>query len=139
MTNTAKTWLIVGIIAVVFLLVALVIAIAYFGIIGLSGEESKGVTPSVEAPVTPDVETPTPETPEPSGGVTLANFKRVETGMTYAEVTEIFGRPGDLSMETELAGTKMEIYSWRAKMGFGNVTISFTDGRVASKAQFGLK
>jgi hypothetical protein len=138
-TNTAQTWLIVGIIAIVFLLVALVLAIAYFGIIVLSGEESKGVTPSVEAPVTPDVETPAPETPEPSGGVTLANFNRVETGMTYAEVSEIFGGPGDLSMETEIIGTIMEIYSWRAAAGFGNVTISFTDGRVASKAQFGLK
>jgi hypothetical protein len=138
-TNTAQTWLIVGVIAVVFLLVALVIAIAYFGIIVLSGEESKGVTPAAETPVTPEIETPTPETPEPSGGVTLANFNRVKTGMTYAEVSEIFGGPGDLSMETEIVGTKMEIYSWRAAVGFGNVTISFTDGRVASKAQLGLK
>lgn len=139
MANAANTWLIVGIIAVVFLLVALVIAIAYFGIIVLPGEESKGATSSAEAPATPEIGTPTPETPEPSGGVTLANFKRVKTGMTYAEVSEIFGGPGDLSTETEMLGTKMEIYSWRATAGLGNVTISFTDGRVASKAQFGLK
>jgi hypothetical protein len=111
-TNTAKTWLIVGIIAAVLLLIACIITLACLGIAGVWQSDS---------------------------GVTLANFNRVETGMTYAEVSEIFGGPGDLSMETELAGTKMEVYSWRAKMGFGNATISFTDGRVASKVQFGLK
>jgi hypothetical protein len=137
--NTAHTWLIVGIIAVVFLLVALVIAIAYVGIIVLSQEESKGATPSAETPINPEIGTPTPETPEPSSGVTLANFNGVETGMTYAEVSEIFGSPGELSMETEILGRKMEIYSWRAATGLGNATISFRDGRVKSKAQFGLK
>ncbi len=112
MTDTAKIWLIVGIIAAVLLLIACGVTLACLGIFGVWQRGS---------------------------GVTLDNFNRIETGMTYAEVTEIFGRPGDLSMETDLAGTKVEVYSWRATMGLGNATISFTDGLVASKFQFGLR
>lgn len=139
MTNTAQIWLIVGITVGALLLIACVITIACITIIATSDDNDVLETPSAEAPVSPDVETPTPETPRPSGGVTLANFERVKTGMTYAQVSEIFGAPGDLSMETDIVGTKMEIYSWRAATGFGNATISFRDGRVASKAQFGLE
>jgi hypothetical protein len=112
-TNNAQIWLVVGIIAAAFLLFACVMTIACLGIIGTSEEKGVPDKPSAEAPVAPDVEPPTPETPEPSGGVTLANFNRVEAGMTYAEVAEIFGRPGDLSVETKLAGAKVEVYSWR--------------------------
>jgi hypothetical protein len=138
-TNTAKTWLIVGIIAAALLLIACVITIACLGIIGASEEKGKLETPSVEAPVAPEAETPPPETPEPSGGVTLANFNRVETGMNYAEVSAIFGAPGELTAQSELAGYKTEIYTWQATRGFGNATITFSNGKLMSKAQIGLE
>ncbi len=139
MTKTAKIWLIIGIIVVAFLLIACVITIACFGIMGLSEEASKSTVPSPGTPVTPRSETPVTETPEPSGGVTLASFNKVQTGMTYAEVSEIFGGPGELTAQSEFGGYKSEIYSWEAAKGFGNATVSFMNGKVQSKAQIGLE
>ncbi len=139
MTKTAKIWLIIGIIVVAFLLIACVITIACFGLIGLSEEASKGTTPSLDTPVTPGSEMPATETPEPSGAVTLANFNKVRTGMTYSEVSGIFGSPGELNAQSEFGGYTSEIYSWDAAKGFGSATVTFMNGKVQSKAQFGLE
>lgn len=106
-----------------------VIVIACCGDLSEEGEKP-AETPSAPAPVTPE---------KPSGGVTLANFNRVQTGMTYAEVCEIFGEPGELMSQSELMGTKSEMYSWNASKGFGNCNVMLIDDRVQSKAQFGLE
>lgn len=139
MTKTAKIWLIVGIVVVAVLLIGCLISVACLGIIGLSEEKRTAAAPSVETPVTPGSEAPVTETPKPSGAVTLANFNEVETGMTYGDVSEIFGNPGELTAQSEFGGHKSEIYSWKTARGFGNATVTFMNGEVQSKAQFGLE
>ncbi|HUV86989.1 MAG TPA: hypothetical protein VMX79_07735 [bacterium] len=139
MTKTAKIWLIIGIVVVAVLLIGCLITVACFGTIRLSEEASKGATPSLETPVAPKTEAPVTETPEPSGAVTLANFNEVQTGMTYGDVSEVFGSPGELTAQSEFGGYKNEIYSWTATKGFGSATVTLMNGKVQSKAQFGLE
>jgi hypothetical protein len=138
-TKTAKIWLIIGIVVVAFLLIGCLITVACLGIIGLSEGKSTGAAPSVETPVTPRSEAPVTEAPKPSGAVTLANFNKVQTGMTYGEVSKVFGNPGELTVQSEFGGYKSEIYSWKAARGFGSATVTFMNGKVQSKAQFGLE
>lgn len=137
MTKTAKIWLIVVIVVVALLLIACLITVACLGLIGMSGEKS--TAPSVETPVSPSTEAPVTEAPQPSGGVTLANFNKIQTGMKYEEVASIFGDPGELTAQSEFGGFKSEIYSWDAEKGFGSASVTFMNGEVQSKAQFGLE
>ncbi len=71
-------------------------------------------------------------------GVTLANYGLVQKGMTYEEVAAIFGGPGGLAVEMELAGVRAEIYQWNAAGG-GYAQISFLNGKVYQKRKFGLR
>lgn len=71
--------------------------------------------------------------------ITSEMYDKVKTGMTYDEVKEIFGGDGSSVSETEIAGVKSEIYSWSGDSLGANCTISFSDGKVASKSQYGLK
>jgi hypothetical protein len=41
----------------------------------------------------------------PTTGISLANYHRIQTGMTYAEVATILGEPGEELSRTELAGS----------------------------------
>jgi len=137
-TKTAKIWLIIGIVVVAILLIACLITVTCFGLIGMSEKTSTAPAPSGETPVAPKTEAPAPS-PEPSRAVTLANFGKVQTGMTYSEVSDIFGGPGELTAQSEFGGFKNEIYSWAPDKGFGSVTVTFMNGKVQSKAQFGLE
>jgi hypothetical protein len=120
-TKAAKVWLIVGIVAVVLLCCC----IATFGVVAFYGSiTSIDVGEAVSAPRLP--------------GVTLANYGRVQNGMTYEEVAAIFGGPGGLAVEMELAGVRAEIYQWNAAAG-GYAQITFLKGGVYQKRKFGLK
>lgn len=81
--------------------------------------------------------TPTP-TPRPIGSVSLSNFNRINTGMTYNEVVEIFGSRGTLFTEAEMFGIKTQIYTWEGSGLFAVASIYFTNGRVDAKSQVGL-
>jgi hypothetical protein len=53
--------------------------------------------------------------------------------MTFDQVAELVGSPGKVSSEM------MNVKTYTFDGGFmANATVSFTDGKVASKAQFGL-
>ncbi len=121
MTRNAKIWLIVGIVAVVLLCCcgAITAVVAFY-----SSITSIDVGEAVSAPRLP--------------GVTLANYDRVQNGMTYEEVAAIFGGPGGLVVEMEFAGARAEIYQWNAAAG-GYAQISFLNGGVYQKRKFGLK
>jgi len=124
-------------ILVILAAVLSVIVIACCGDLSGGGEEPAPVAPA--EPAEPAAPAPAPVPEAPAGGVTLDNFTKIQTGMTYAEVCEIFGSPGEMMMQTEILGTTSETYSWDASSGFGNCTITFTNGKVQSKAQFGLE
>ena len=64
---------------------------------------------------------------------TLDEFNKVETGMTKAQVEEIFGGIGTSSSGTEIAGSTIESYTWNGD-GLGDtVIITFDNDNVSSK------
>ncbi len=70
--------------------------------------------------------------------VTMENFKKLKNGMSYKQVVEILGKEGELLSENEVAGTKTEMYQWKAGM-MSNMNAMFQNDKLMSKAQFGLE
>lgn len=71
--------------------------------------------------------------------VTAEQYDKVQTGMTYDEVKKIMGGDGESLSETEIAGQTAEMYTWSGGSLGSNCTISFTNGEVSAKSQFGLE
>jgi hypothetical protein len=70
--------------------------------------------------------------------VTKENFGRIQTGMNYAQVVSILGEPSEQLSEVEIAGQRSAMFQWNADNWVGNMNITFSNGAVMSKAQFGL-
>lgn len=71
--------------------------------------------------------------------VTLDKFNKVQTGMSYDQVKQIFGSDGYLASETSIMGSTSKLYHWINKNG-SNAVITFNNnGVVDSKSPFGLK
>ena len=71
--------------------------------------------------------------------MTLAEFDRIENGMTLKQVEAIVGGPGALMSSAGTGELKSEIYTWDDSGSFGaNANVSFQGGKVLAKAQFGL-
>ncbi len=88
------------------------------------------------------VSTPVAPTPKPSPvavkGVNIASFKRIKTGMSYAEVVEILGKEGEEMSSGGDGAFKTVMYKWDG--GFmANMNAMFQDDKLISKAQLGLK
>ena len=67
-------------------------------------------------------------------------FNKIQTGMTYQQVVDIIGEDGTVLSESEIANIKTTIYSWYGEGSIGaNANVTFQNGKVTSKAQFGLK
>ncbi|MGQ9867217.1 MAG: hypothetical protein ACUVSQ_13220 [Pseudanabaenaceae cyanobacterium] len=75
-------------------------------------------------------------TPSP-GALTLANFEQVQEGMDLATVQALLGSNGQAIAETEVAGSKAQVFSWKNADG-SNAIVEFRDGKVTAKAQAGL-
>jgi len=75
--------------------------------------------------------------------MTLDEFNKIETGMSYEEVVNIIGAEGTVLSESDITGDgkyKTTIYSWDGNGMLGaNANVTFQGGKVISKAQFGLK
>lgn len=75
-----------------------------------------------------------------NNGVNLENYTKLQTGMSYQEVVAILGRPGEEMSTTNVAGYETTMYKWDGDKGFGaNMNATFQNGKMMSKAQFGLK
>ena len=67
-------------------------------------------------------------------------FDRIEMGMTYEEVVGIVGEPTETTSDSEVAGIRTTLYTWRVDDSFGaNFNVMFQGGVVVNKAQFGLR
>ena len=73
-----------------------------------------------------------------AAGVTMASFQRLETGMSYSDAVSILGAPGVEMSRNDLAGITTVMYSWQGS-GIANMNAMFQDGKLVSKAQFGLR
>lgn len=75
-----------------------------------------------------------------SGGVTLANYDRLQTGMTYAQVVQILGKQGEKMSSNEVGSLKIEMYRWDGNGGRDSeMHAFFQNGKLDKKMQFALK
>ena len=82
----------------------------------------------------------TDDVPIGASALTLANYNKVEIGMTMQEVEQCIGIGHTLqSSSTTSSGTKIAIQRWEHQDVKGIITITFYDGYVESKTQVGLK
>ena len=72
--------------------------------------------------------------------ITLDEYNKIDTGMTYDEVKEIVGSEGTVSSQVESNGYKIVIITWYGNGTAGsNANVTFTNDSVSGKAQVGLK
>lgn len=78
---------------------------------------------------------------KPSDGVTLENFNKIDSSMTYEDVCALFGKEGELLSEVDIgiAGYETQMYAWYDWTGIFNCTVMFQGGYETSKSQFGLE
>lgn len=77
--------------------------------------------------------------PPNTSAITRAEYEAIQPGMTYDEVVEIIGGPGEEISSSSLGGFTTVMYSWRGSGSLGaNANAMFQNGRLISKAQFGL-
>lgn len=80
-------------------------------------------------------------TPNPDAAVTFEAFSRLEHGMSYEQVCKILGCDGHLLFRIGGVGGVPEtaMYSWQGAGIIGaNMNATFKDGKLTSKAQFGM-
>ena len=82
--------------------------------------------------------------PTTTAGVTMANYNRLQTGMTYAQVVQILGREGEKLSElggNGISADKIVMYQWDGDSGGPDAKINafFKNGKLDSKLQFDLK
>ncbi len=72
--------------------------------------------------------------------ITLEEYNKIETGMTYEEVAEIIGSKGTVSSQVEMNGINNTIITWYGNGVAGsNANVTFINNEVQGKAQVGLK
>lgn len=88
----------------------------------------------VQVPANAPVQTPVQTGPK----MTMATFHQLRAGMTYAEVKAIVGPAKEELSMLELGGIQTVILAWDA--GFlSSANITFQNGKLVAKAQFGLR
>lgn len=74
------------------------------------------------------------------GRITYQEYMKIETGMSYDEVTEIIGSYGTEISRSEIAGYVTVMVAWEGDGAIGaNANVTFQNGSVVAKAQFGLQ
>jgi hypothetical protein len=81
------------------------------------------------------------------GKCSLAEFNRIDYGMSYAQVVQIIGGEGELTSANRIQGVagvmesiETKLYQWEGVGGFGaNMLVMFQNDKVIQKSQFGLK
>jgi Domain of Unknown Function with PDB structure (DUF3862) len=89
-----------------------------------------------------DKSTTLPSTPPgqsaSTAGVTRANYAQITTGMTYSQVEALLGKPGEEISRVEMGGVTTVMYQWKSGFFGANMNAMFQNGKLISKAQYGL-
>ena len=115
----------------------IIIIIALFIIGSIGGKKSDDSTTQESSSTSTSTESTSSPAKEVTG-LTEEKYDSIQTGMTYDEVVAIIGEDGENIFETEIGCVKTVIYKWEASESWGNATITFSDGKVVNKAQFGV-
>jgi hypothetical protein len=75
---------------------------------------------------------------ERANPATRERFYKIADGMTYEQVKAIMGVGGEHVSHVGVAGTTADLVAWKNQDG-SNMIVTFSNGRVAGKAQFGLR
>jgi hypothetical protein len=70
--------------------------------------------------------------------VTMAEYSRLQSGMTYQQAAEIIGASGEEMSRNDIAGFTTVMYGWKNPDG-SNMNAMFQNNGLVQKAQFGLK
>ncbi len=80
------------------------------------------------------------EVPENDEKITLEEYNKIQNGMSYDEVVSIVGSPGTDTATSGAGGFTIRMVSWEGNGMLGsNANVTFTNGAVSGKAQFGLE
>lgn len=85
---------------------------------------------------------PSPPTTTPAPGgvtITLSEFDQLQPGMTYERVVAIVGGEGTVQSQYESGSFNSISYEWKGEDEFSTALVSFQDGGLNSKNQFGLE
>ncbi len=106
-------------------------------IVQTNANASEAATPVAMPTVAKTVVATTPA-PTKTTGVTLENFNKIQTGMSYRQVVAILGEEGTVMSENEIAGYRTVLYQWKGGV-LANMNATFQNDKLVSKAQFGLQ
>lgn len=67
-----------------------------------------------------------------------AKFNKVQTGMSYEQVKEIFGTDGELTTQSKYGNTESKSYTWKGP-NYERVFTSFNSNKLTNKSQSNLK
>ena len=109
-------------------------ALVVLGVSAVIAMRGNGTAPSTVAEIEKK-----PAKAEPCGA-TLAEFYKLQTGMSYDQVERIIGCDGEISSQVEIAGINTAMVTWKATDRFiGSMNATFQNGKLVARAQFGLK
>lgn len=71
--------------------------------------------------------------------ITMEEFTALKNGMTYQQVVNIIGGEGTLTSEISIGWEKVTTYSWNGNHLGSSASISFSNGILNTKMQYGLE
>ena len=71
--------------------------------------------------------------------ITLEEFEKLKTGMTYEHCAEIIGVYGKLNSSSGTGEDEFSMYTWEGNSPFSNAVLTFRGNHLYSKTQIGLK
>ncbi len=122
-----------------FWAIVVVVVIGIGSSAGNNNTESPVVENNTQTPVVENnTETKQPEKNSPK--ISKAEFEALKTGISYEEAVAIIGGEGELSSQVDVAGYETKMYIWKGEGSIGaNANVTFQNGSLTSKAQFGLE
>lgn len=71
--------------------------------------------------------------------VSKAQYDALQPNSTYEQVVAVLGCHGEEMSSSEMAGYRTVMLMWNGNSFGGNMNVMIQNGRLVSKAQFGLK
>lgn len=75
---------------------------------------------------------------ESSTRISMQHYLQIHDGMTYNDVVRLLGDRGTEISRVDLSGYRTVMFQWQGD-GLGNMTATFQNEKLVSKAQFGLR